>query len=1032
MQKVALVLLVLAFAGCSWFDDEVFDKPHPTSLTAERRSEQQGIDTAQPRLGWNACFTNQTAYQIQCASSRIKLLGGEADLWDSGKITSSQCVDVLYAGKPLATSQRVFWRVKIWDAADVESAWSSIATWLCGVMRTEDWRAKWIGPTAITRPNTDFNGAEWIESNRDKQLEFQFVVASAALKGWADLRMASTGIMDVKLNGKQFYKHTGHIFDWRFVKHRNAEGFLVAGTNLLTVSIKRDGMTFPTPLPNVNAFIASLELENGSVPFITTPCEGMRSFGKVRESEWGKQMVLREEINSPAFRRRFTVRDGLVSAVLHITGLGFYEATLNGTKIGDKVLDPSPTAYDKHILYSTYDITDRLRLGDNVLDVLVGHGWYDVRAYATWNFDNASWRDFPRMIAQLELTYADGAREWVVSDKSWRQVASPIGFDCIREGEVIGCHDKRAIDLHEQVVMAEEVPAPRGKLVAEQHPGAKVIRVLQPEAIHKVGYGEYLFVFPENIAGWMRLNLHGQKKGDVVTMRYDEMADENGTKPAADRLIDRHFRYTASHRVCNDKNAMQTDHIICTGFDETYEPRFTYNGFRYVYVNGLRNEPRVGDAVACVVHTAFETAGTFESSNATLNELMRAADLAYRSNFADGYPTDCPHREKNGWTGDASIASELAQYCYENTATYEKWLRDVMDSQLANGDICCICPTGGWGFRWGNGPAWDSALPVIAWNLYVYRDDCAVLDLIYPSLKKYLAFTATKADAQGLVKHGLGDWIPVNHKHMPTTEFTSSCFYYQAQRIASLIAKVKGLKKETAQFAASAEKTRKGINQKYYKGKGVYDNGLQTAQSFAIAFGIVNKRERKAVEKQLIKSVAIANYHADFGLLGSKALFRALSNVGRTDLALKILLNPTDPSFTLFLREGGKGTALWEEWTNKTTSRNHIMFGDFVAWAYQYLAGIRLPETTGSCAAIQCVTARGFKDTLIAPQPVPDLDWVRASVRTPYGLVASSWRREATGRITYTVSVPMNATATLRLPSGVEHKLAAGTWSFNE
>jgi alpha-L-rhamnosidase len=751
---------------------------------------------------------------------------------------------------------------------------------------------------------------------------------------------------------------------------------------------------------------------------------------------------MRAENASPAFEKKFTVKKPVASAVLHITGVGFYEASLNGKKIGKNVLDPSPTAYDHRVLYSTHRLDNDLKVGENQLNILVGHGWYDVRSFATWNFNVAPWRDFPRTIAQLEIIYADGEREIVITDKSWRQVKSPVGFDCIREGEVIGAHDPKMPNFDSQIIYASEVPAPQGQLMAQDCYPSKITRTLKPSSIKNLGGDTYMISFPENIAGWMRLTFKGQKKGDIITIRYDERVNNdltpatysardgihNITNPVGvKRTIDMHFHYPASYKVCAKDAGMQTDRYICSGVDgETYEPRFTYNGFQHVLVKGLRNTPNAEDITACIIRTAFPIIGSFNCSDETFNTLMKMGERAYISNFANGYPTDCPHREKNGWTGDASIASELAQYCFENTSAYEKWLRDLCDTQRDDGNVCCIVPTSGWGFRWGNGPAWDSALPVITWNLWNYRDNRNILDDMYEPLKRYLKYTATLANEDGLVKHGLGDWVPVNREHMPSTELTSSCYYYQALRIASEIAKVKGLIEEAKTYNDLALRTRKGINKKYYKGNGIYDNGGQTAQAFPLAHGIVEPSEYNAVAEKLIESVKKTNYHVDLGLLGTKYVFRTLSQIGRTDIAFKMLVNPTAPSMVEWVQKGG--TTLWEDWKDGS-SRNHIMFGDFVAWAYQYLAGIRLPETAESTSAVQLVTSRGFKDFVIKPQIINDLTHVSASVESPYGKITSEWKRDGK-KVTLNVTVPANTTATIKLPNHPIQKITSGKYTF--
>ena len=999
----------------------------PYDLTVERLANPCGVDVATPRLGWKmpsekgAKNVAQSAWRVLVASSRARLDADDGDVWDTGKVLGADTFDIAYGGRPLVSSHRYWWKVRTWDGAGAASDWSAPATWVTGILPPDGWKAKWIGPAPETRPDADMAGARWVTSNPnakgDVVISLDFDFAGAKPGEYVELLHAASTRHEIDVNGKEFHRHFGQVDRWNHLRFRNMTPWLKPGKNSMTVRVKKGARGVP------QAFICTLRFPGGRR--IVTDGTAGKDLGGLRDTPYGRALVTREEIASPAFEKKFTVAKPVASAFLHVTGVGFYEVSLNGRKVGDKVLDPSPTAYDKHVLYSPYDFGGALKPGENTLKVLVGHGWYDVRSIAVWNFDVAPWRDFPRMIAQLEITYADGSRETIVSDGSWRQVENPVGYDCIREGEVIGARHPAQPDFAAKEIRAAEVPAPKGVLVAENCPGAKVVRTIAPNAIHAFPDGTYVVEFPENFAGWIRMDVRGQKKGDVLVIRYDERANKDFS-PASVRRIDCHFRYTASQAVCATGAAFQADRFVSSGAAvERYEPRFTYNGFQYVVLNGLRAAPRKEDITGCVVQTDFPAIGSFACSDETFNTLMLMGDRAYRSNFADGYPTDCPHREKNGWTGDASIASELAQYCYENTAAYEKWLLDIMDSQLASGDICGIVPTSGWGYHWGNGPAWDSALPVVAWNLWCYRGDRRILDVVYPALKRYVDFTSTKARGN-LVRHGLGDWNHVDHRHVPSTELTSSCYYRQAAAILSRIASIKGLADDAARYANLADAIKDAINAKFYKGNGVYDNGRQTAQAFPLAFGVVPEGESAAVESKLVEAVEREGCHVDIGLLGSKHVFRALSRAGRTDLAFKMLTNPTKPSPVEWIQKGG--TTLWEDWGDGA-SRNHIMFGDFMAWAYQYLGGIQLSEKDGSCAAIPDVSATAFREVVIAPHFIDALTWAKASVNGPNGTIATSWRREG-GKVTLDVTVPPNTTAIIRLPGEPDRRVGSGMHSF--
>jgi len=862
----------------------------PVSLKCEYRTDPIGIETVHPRLSWQS-GDGQTAWRIRAASTEDRLLSGDADLWDSGRICGRETYGVAYSGKMPMPSQRVYWQVKTWTS-EGESDWSCPAKWQWGMLR-ECWGAKWIS-----------SGSE-----------------------------------------------------------------------------------------------------------VPTPC----------------------------FAKRFTVKSKPVKADLHITGLGYYEASLNGRRIGTKLLDPSPTDYCKTVLYSTYQVEDEIKDGENTLSVLVGHGLFCVRALSHWWFEKAPWKAPPCMIARLELTYADGTTETVVSDRTWRQMPSSIGYDDFREGEVIGVCDDSLPDYRANVIPAVEVNGPSGRLVAESHHAAESVEEFRPVAIHSFTGNVQVVAFPKNISGWVRLSIRGAQKGDVVSVRYDERVNKDFSpvapspgiirdlrKPASGpdrRRIDCYFDASASTNICTVDTGFQTDRIVCSGSEvEMYEPKFTYNGFQYVVIRGLRTKLRKDDIVAKFIHTAFPRQATFECSDPVFNSLMDMADVAFRSNYTDGFPTDCPHREKNGWMGDASFACELAQYCYGNTSGYEKWLRDICDAQNEKGDLPGIVPTAGWGFKWGNGPAWDSALPVVAWNLYIYRGNRRILDEIYPTLVRYLAYTATKA-TDGLVKHGLGDWVPADSKAMPSTLFTSSCYYMQAQEIAAKIAALKGFKDDAERFAAGAAATKASINAKLMKSPGVYDNGGQTAQGMALSFGVVPEEHLAAARARLVAAFEKADGKSQMGVLGMKHSLRALSEAGRSDVAYAMLVHPGEPSPAAWFRKGG--TTLWEDWEDGG-SRNHIMFGDFACWAYQRLAGIRLPD--GGSAATPDPAVCAFQKFIVAPEFIPQLSHVSASVMSMYGRISVGWRRDGEN-IAVNVTVPPNATAVLRLPGSPDRTLSAGEHS---
>ena len=492
---------------------------------------------------------------------------------------------------------------------------------------------------------------------------------------------------------------------------------------------------------------------------------------------------------------------------------------------------------------------------------------------------------------------------------------------------------------------------------------------------------------------------------------YSQIKGANGAKfdGPAPRRIDCHFKSPISANVCARDRGFQTDRFVASGGgDETYEPRFTWNGFQYVYLRGLRTPPSIDDIAQCVISTDFPEIGGFASSDQVLDRLVAAAARTYRANFTDGIPTDCPHREKNGWTGDASVASDFAQFRFENTSAYEKWLRDIVDAQNAVGDLPGIVPSPGWGFEWGNGPAWDSALWTVSWNLYRYRDDRKAIETAYPALVRLIDYTGTKADADGLVKHGLGDWIPPDWKRIPSVHFTSSCFYLQANEVASRMAAALGRPEESARHAARAAAVRAAIRAKFMKPGGVFDNGGQTAQSAAFMFGLVEPGEEKDVGARLVEAVHARNDHLETGVIGCKTLFRALTRIGRTDLALKVVLQRDAPSPAAWMHKGGGN--FWEDW-GEGASRNHIMFGDIACWAYECVAGLRLEDGY-----------RAFRRFVVEPAWTCGLERCAVTVDSPYGIIAVKWSKDGA----LEVVVPPGTECTARMKDGRAVSLQPG------
>ena len=719
---------------------------------------------------------------------------------------------------------------------------------------------------------------------------------------------------------------------------------------------------------------------------------------------------------NPAFAKAFAPRAKVASATLAVTGVGWYEAFLNGKRIGDKVLDPIPTQYDKRVLYSTYDVTDLLADGANEFRILLGNGLYNVQEKCEWGLDRAPWKSDPAAIAALTLRYADGTVERIVTDGSWRVVQSPVLFSGFREGEVVLAEPR----MDGAPRTATVVAGPKGRLELEAAPGSKIVRDVAVEKTDTLADGSTVYRMAENMAGWARIRFTGLKKGDVVTIRYDEW-DPRGPK----RHIDMFCRSLPSTNACPElapeTAAFQTDRFVSAGgAEEFYEPRFTWNGFRYVTVKGAT--PAATDVVGRFVRTAFPKTGSFECDDIGFMKVMDATARAYESNFTDGYPTDCPHREKNGWLGDAALAIPYAALEWgseANTLAYRNWIRTIADGQADGGSISSIAPHSGL-FHFNQracagGPAWGVALTTIPTTLYRYRRDPGILSEAYPAMKKYVTKLLAERTEEGVftasASGGLADWCAVSwawnkdRNFRTSADFVISAFAYRSVAETAVAAEILGSGADAAFFKTEAERIRRAFNAKFYRGGGRYDkNASPTAQATALELGLAEPSEVPAVRARLVEAVHEMDDKIDFGIIGSRTVFRQLCEAGAVDLAWKLILRPDYPSYLNMVSQDVN--TLMETFSGNC-SHNHIMFGDVGAWAYEYLAGIQVGK--GPAREGLAVTVRPF---------VPKaLNRVKASVELVEGRMAVEWTKKD-GVFVLVLDIPNGVSATIVMPDG--------------
>jgi alpha-L-rhamnosidase len=736
---------------------------------------------------------------------------------------------------------------------------------------------------------------------------------------------------------------------------------------------------------------------------IKSPQPSSFETGMMEIKNWkGSWITDNRDINlkpAPLFRKTFPVHKPILTARAYIAAAGLFELFVNGQKVGNHRLDPMYTRFDRRTLYVTHEVTQLLKHGENAIGVILGNGWYNHQSTAVWYFDQAPWRARPRFCADIRITYLDGTIETVSSDISWKSSLSEIIFNSIYTGEhidgrltqwgwkEIGFDDSKWVN-------AIPVNAPSLNIVSQSLQPIRDVEVVPTEKLTKISETHYLFDLGRNIAGVSELKVHGAA-GTVLRLKHGERLNSDGTVDQSN--IDAHYRPT------NDSDPFGTDIYTLNGIGvESFKPAFNYKGFQYVELTStnpimLTKESLTG----YFMHSDVPAIGHINSSDTILNKIWKATNSSYLSNLF-GYPTDCPQREKNGWTGDAHTGVEVGLYNFDALTIYEKWLADHRDEQQPNGVLPAIIPTSGWGYTWANGPDWTSTIAIIPWNIYLFYGDTRLLSDCYENICRYVDHLSLTYPS-GLTDWGLGDWIPV--KSEASKELTSSLFYFTDASIVAKTANILGKKEDYKKYSALALKIKNAINAKFLNAEtGIYASGFQTELSAPLHWGVVPEELKSKVAANLASRVIADGKHIDVGLLGTKTILNALSANGYADLAYEVALQKTFPSWGWWILNGA--TTLYENWpvdSKSDMSLNHIMFGEIGAWFYKSLGGIYPDEHNP-----------GFKNIILRPDFVTGLNSFEASHNGPYGMIVSGWYRTG-DKISYQITVPPNSTADLFL-----------------
>ncbi len=1008
---------------------------YPSCLRCEYKENPLGIDERKPRLSWVVerrgpalRGAKQTAYQIMVASSREKLEKDEADLWDSGKVQSSETSQIEYEGKPLGSEQECWWKVRVWDENGNASPWSEPAYWTMGLLEREDWQGKWIGYDAPFTPQEGeeaqakayyFLDCSWIWYPEGRKLEeipkgkrffrkIMFLPSKGIRK--AELAIIADDRFVVYINGEKVGESEALVDAWKNPQVFQVKRYLKKGKNILAIMVE-----------NLSRGPAGLlcrlrvEMEDGDVIDICSD-ESWKTSDRENEgwleipfddSEWDKAWVVGKFgvapwgwltpsgillLPSPYLRKTFAIKKDIRKATLYATALGIYEIHLNGQRVGDEFFAPGWSDYRKRVYYKTYDVTDRIKQGKNAIGVILADGWFsgylDMKGRGYYG-------SRPRLLLQLNVEYVDGTKESIVSDESWKASYGPIREADLYMGETYDARLEMS-DWSETSFDDSQwdkvTVYPISSLIISAHPGVPVRKQLElkPVRISEPKPGVYVLDMGQNMVGWVRLRAKGER-GRRIVLRFAEMLQPDG-------MIYRE----------NLRSARCTDTYIKKGEDEEiWEPRFTFRGFRYVELTGYPQKPSEDDIIGIVVHSDMKVTGDFRCSDERVNRLFLNILWGERGNYLE-VPTDCPQRdERLGWTGDAQIFLRTATYNMDVAAFISKWLVDLSDSQREDGAYTHVAPDIDLG---AGSPAWSDAGIICPYILYKVYGDKRVLERNYQSMARYIEYLKNNSVDYLRPAEGFGDWLSVQSE-TPRDVIATAYFAYVAS-LMSEIAKVLGKDEDARKYKELFNSVKDAFNRAYVSEDGRVKGETQTSYLLALGFALLPDEKVPLALQHLVEDIEKRNWHLSTGFVGAKLLLPILTRYGYLDLAYTLFLQDTFPSWLYMVKQGA--TTIWERWDSWTevkgfqdpamNSFNHYAFGAVGEWMFSQVVGIDLD-------------APGYKKIKIEPNPDPRgrINFVKAHYESINGLIKVEWSKDGEGMVV-NITIPPNTSAKVYIP----------------
>src|SRR5271163_3931959 len=1030
----------------------------PVKLECESLITPLGMDTAKPQLSWKMedfrSGARQTAYQIQVASKAEILAGGKGDVWDSGRVESSNSRGVIYGGPAFEPSKRYYWRVLAWDKDGKAGAPSEPSWWETGLLQQENWKAKWIGFEEPELRQVRESGAEWItdtggeapkEATTTKHaFRLHFNLAKPVRRG--TLYATGQDTAGAWLNGKPVLEAAPlppwKQMPWKTYAIRDVSGELRTGQNVLAIEVVHyltGGGNRPRVSQTPMNAVLYVEAVDGTVELFKSTTEGWRAASDASgnwqtaefdDSSWSGAIRYvaptsgfeSGELGNPwptgavkSLRQTFEVAKSVASARIYATALGAYQLSMNGRKVSDEILAPGWTDFRERVVYQTYDVTAEIKSGKNAVGALLAPGWYStpLQWYRQgYNYGNTP----PALRAQLRIEYKDGSVDWIVTDEKWKADISPILFAEIYDGET---YDARRVQANWNTVAfddskwkpAEMVQPKETKIVWQYFQPIRAEKTLAPKNVTSPSPGVYIFDFEQNLSGVVHIRAQGAA-GTEVKLRFAEILNPDG-----------------SLYVDNLRTAKATDHFILAGKgSEEFEPTFTFHGFRYAEVSGLKAAPKLEDVRAVPFHTDAPFTATLKTSSAMLNKLWSNILWGQRSNFV-GVPTDCPQRdERLGWSADAQVFWRAATYNMDLTTFSRKFGADLRGTQVGT-DMYGIFAPGTSTPNPGYGTGWSDAGVIIPWTSWIQAGSKQVIEENWAGMEKYLA-AIQRANPNYLWKENYGipfaDWLAP--EGVTPVDLIATAYWAYDVTLMREMAHATGRKAEEQKYGELFEKIKAAFNQAYVRADGfvggvppppVFASGVETKLSdkpvetqtgyvLALYMNLLPDSLRSVAAKRLVARLEANHWRLGTGFLGTPYLLSALTDTGHADVAYRLLLSTDYPSWGYLVEHGA--TTMWERWNGDQmrgdptmNSYNHYAYGAVADWIYRYAAGIDVLPTDA-----------GFHTIYLHPNFDSRLGNLDFRYQSTYGEIRSAWSIKGTG-LWWTVTVPPNTTAHLQL-----------------